>query len=102
MKSERTFIGRPALESRGQTKSFLGLKLAERGVMRAHMRVATAQGDGELTSGTFSPTMGVSIGLARLPLGVAAGDTVQVEIRGKPMPALAVKPPFVRNGKVLT
>jgi len=101
MKNDRAFIGRNALESRGQTRTFLGLKLAERGVMRSHMRVTTAKGDGELTSGTFSPTMGVSIGLARLPLGVVAGDTVQVEIRGKPVPALAVKTPFVRNGKAL-
>lgn len=101
MKDDRAFIGRAALQACGQTRTFLGLKLAERGVMRSHMRVITAGGDGELTSGTFSPTMGVSIGLARLPLGVAPGDTVQVEIRGKPVPALAVKTPFVRNGTVL-
>jgi aminomethyltransferase len=46
--------------------------------------------------------MGISIGHARLPLGIAPGDEVQVEIRGKPVPATVVKPPFVRNGKILT
>ncbi|MGE0874512.1 MAG: glycine cleavage system aminomethyltransferase GcvT [Burkholderiales bacterium] len=97
----RDFIGRVALESRGRSRAFLGIRLAERGVMRSHMRVVTASGDGEITSGTFSPTMNVSIGLARLPLNAAPGDAVQVEMRGKPVPATLVKPPFVRNGKIL-
>jgi len=69
--------------------------------MRGHMRVLTARGEGEITSGSFSPTMNVSIGLARLPLGSVPGDAVQVEMRGKPVPATVVKPQFVRNGKIL-
>ncbi|MBM3352667.1 MAG: glycine cleavage system aminomethyltransferase GcvT [Betaproteobacteria bacterium] len=101
MKDARAFIGRAALESKGQSRAFLGLKLAERGVMRSHMKVLTARGDGEVTSGTFSPTMNLSIALARLPLGSAPGEAVQVEMRGKPVPATVVKPPFVRNGRIL-
>jgi aminomethyltransferase len=61
----------------------------------------TPHGDGEITSGTFSPTLGYSIALARVPAGVAVGDTVQVDLRGKPVAAQVVKYPFVRNGKAL-
>ena len=77
------------------------VQLLERGVMRAHMKVRTSQGQGEITSGTMSPTMGVSVAMARVPAGVKAGDAVEVEIRGKWLPAQAVKTPFVRNGKVI-
>jgi aminomethyltransferase len=77
----------------------VGLLLEERGVLRSHQRVVTTAGDGETTSGTFSPTLERSIGLARLP--AAAEGTVEVDIRGKRMPARIVKPPFVRNGKAL-
>jgi len=68
-------------------------------VLRAHQKVITAQGEGEITSGTFSPTLEQSIALARLPLGVALGDTVQVDIRGKLLNARVVKPVFVRHGQ---
>jgi len=97
----RDFIGRGALEAKGATRAFLGLKLSGRGVMRAHMRVLTPRGDGEITSGTHSPTLNASIALARLPLACAPGDAVQVEIRGAPHAAQVVKPPFVRHGKIL-
>ena len=46
-------------------------------MLRAHQKVETTHGEGEITSGTFSPTLDRSIALARLPLGVAPGDTVQ-------------------------
>ena len=75
--------------------------MTERGVLRAHQKVMTARGDGEITSGTFSPTLGCSIALARVPAGVAVGDTVEVDLRGKPASAQVVKFPFVRNGKPL-
>ena len=104
MKERRDFIGRAALEKQqaaGRLRQFLGLKMTERGVLRAHQKVASAQGDGEITSGTFAPTLGCSIALARLPAGVAVGDTVQVDLRGKPVPAQVVRVPFVRNGKAL-
>jgi aminomethyltransferase len=104
MKEPRDFIGRAALESQlaaGNLRQLLGLKMTERGVLRAHQKVATAHGEGEITSGTFSPTLGCSIALARLPAGVAVGDAVQVDLRGKPAAVQVVKFPFVRNGKAL-
>ncbi|MES2935035.1 MAG: glycine cleavage system aminomethyltransferase GcvT [Pseudomonadota bacterium] len=100
--SERDFIGKAALLAKGQQAEFLGLILRDKGgVLRAHQKVITAKGEGEITSGTFSPSMQQAIALARLPLGVAVGDTVQVEIRDKKLNASVVKLPFVRNGKVL-
>ena len=98
---ERNFIGKAALDAHGPRKVFLGLILADRGVLRSHMKVATANGSGETTSGTFSPSMEKSIAFARLPAGTAADETVEVDIRGKPVKARTVKLPFVRNGKVL-
>lgn len=99
--ADRRFIGREALESAVIDRGLVGVKLLERGVMRGHMKVRASQGEGELTSGSMSPTMGVSIGMARVPLGVQPGDALQVEIRGKWLPAEAVKMPFVRNGKII-
>ena len=101
MKTPRDFTGRGVLEANGKQRMFVGLKLLERGVLRSHMKVVTPHGEGEITSGTFSPTLGFSIAMARVPKGVALGDTVSVELRGKLMPALVVKMPFVRNGKSL-
>ena len=101
MENDRDFIGRAALENHGQRAAFVGLKLLDRGVMRSHMIVTTGHGEGTTTSGTFSPTLGCSIALARLPLAVAIGDKVQIDIRGRLVDALVVKLPFVRNGKVL-
>jgi aminomethyltransferase len=70
-------------------------------VLRSHQRVVTSKGEGEITSGTFSPTLGKSIALARVPIGIEAGESVAVEVRDKRLSARVVKPPFVRNGKVL-
>jgi aminomethyltransferase len=100
---ERNFIGRAALESvraRGIERKQVGLVLDERAVLRSHQRVLVAGGgEGEVTSGTFSPTLERSIGLARVP--VAAGNQVQVEVRGRLLPARVVRAPFVRHGKIL-
>jgi aminomethyltransferase len=100
---ERDFVGRAALEAQrkaGVPRKLVGLILEERGVLRSHQKVvAPGIGAGELTSGTFSPTMERSIGFARVP--AATADQVQVDIRGKLLPARVVKYPFVRNGKVL-
>ncbi|AEV27082.1 glycine cleavage system aminomethyltransferase GcvT [Azospira sp. APE16] len=101
LKSERDFVGKSALLANGQKAQFLGLKLLDKGVLRAHQKVVTSQGEGEITSGTFSPTLEQSIALARLPLGVAIGDTVQVDIRGKLLNAQVVKPVFARHGKAV-
>ena len=99
--SDRQFIGRAALEGFASERCLVGIRLVDRGVMRAHMKVRTAQGEGEVTSGTMSPTMGISIGLARVPAGAKPGDSAQVEIRGKWLAAEISSIPFVRNGKVV-
>jgi aminomethyltransferase len=78
----------------------VGLVLNERAVMRQHQPVIVANvAAGEITSGTFSPTLARSIALARVPADT--GESVQVEIRGKLLAARVVKPPFVRHGKPL-
>jgi aminomethyltransferase len=103
VKTPREFVGRAALEQQlanaGARKALVGLKLLDKGVLRSHQKVVTPQGEGEITSGTFAPTLGFSVAMARVPQGVKAGDTVQVDIRGKLLAAQVVKMPFVRNGK---
>ncbi len=101
LKSERDFIGKAALLAQPPARRLIGLILLERGVLRGHQVVHTAQGDGEITSGTFSPTLNQSIALARLPLATQIGDTVQVVIRDKMLNAKVVKYPFARNGKAV-
>lgn len=102
MKDEtRDFIGRAALQAADKSRELVGLKLLDRGIMRSHMKVRTPHGEGEVTSGTMAPTLGFSIGLARVPVGSQPGDPVEVEIRGKWLAAEIVRPPFVRNGKAL-
>ncbi len=96
----RDFIGRAALDAQrktGPARKLVGLVLDGRGVLRAHQRVTTSAGEGETTSGSFSPTLGQAIALARVP--VTAGETCTVEIRGKHLPARIVKYPFVRHGQ---
>jgi aminomethyltransferase len=100
----RDFIGRKALEAlkaKGIARKFVALLLEDRGVLRGHQKVIAGAGDGEITSGTFSPTMEKSIALARVPAATKVGDAVQVDVRGKLLNARVVKAPFVRNGKIL-
>lgn len=101
--AERDFVGRAALEqqrARDDLPKLVGLVLEERGVLRAHQVVrVNGVGDGEITSGSFSPTLGKSIALARVPAGTAG--RAEVEIRGKWYPVRVVQPTFVRHGKVL-
>ncbi|MGA7180387.1 MAG: glycine cleavage system aminomethyltransferase GcvT [Thiobacillaceae bacterium] len=101
LNSEREFIGKAALQKSEITKQLAGLLLLGKGVLRAHQKVHTRHGEGEITSGTFSPTLARSIALARIPLGIAPGEEVAVEIRDRKMTAKVVKYPFVRNGKNL-
>ncbi len=101
LKSERDFIGKAALLANPPVQKLAGLILLDRGVLRGHQKVVTAHGDGEITSGTFSPTLEKSIALARVPRDVQIGDTVQVAIRDKLLNAQVVKYPFARNGKAL-
>lgn len=99
---DREFIGRPALQkekNNGSKQKLIGLVLEDKGVLRGHQKVITEHGEGEITSGSFSPTIGKAIAFARVP--AAAKDNCTVEIRGKQLTAKIVKPPFVRNGKAL-
>ena len=100
---DRRFIGRDALEGiqkNGVGARMVGLVLEDRGVLRSHQRVLVhGVGEGQVTSGTYSPTLEHSIALARVPAATAA--RVQVDIRGKLLDARVVKPPFVRFGKSL-
>lgn len=111
--ADRDFIGRAALErvkAEAATRPHLsrrqvGLILEDRGVLRGHQRVilpaapGATESYGEVTSGTFSPTLERSIGFARLPANAA--DRVEVEIRGRRLAARIVNTPFVRLGKAL-
>jgi aminomethyltransferase len=98
----RDFVGRAALESQlaaGAARQTVGLVMDEKGVLRHGQKVLTSVGDGEILSGTFSPSIGKAIALARVPSG-ELGD-VRVDIRGREVPVRVVKYPFVREGAVL-
>lgn len=99
--ADRAFIGRSALSALSadaNRRRFVGLLLTGRGVLRAHQPVmANGQPLGEITSGGFSPTLERSIAFARVAPSI--GETCEVEIRGKAVPARVVKTTFVRNGK---
>jgi aminomethyltransferase len=102
---DRDFIGRQALEQQreqGARQKLVGLLLEDKGVLRNHQKVVVENNaEGEITSGSFSPTLQRAIAFARVPR--EAGGTCQVEIRGRLLSARVVKrvvkPPFVRNGK---
>jgi len=100
--SPRDFIGKRALNERQRRFELLGLVLERRaGVLRSHQEVRCEQGEGVVTSGTFSPTMQASIALARLPAGAQPGGRARVAVRGRLLEARIVKPPFVRHGRIL-
>ncbi|WP_440905466.1 glycine cleavage system aminomethyltransferase GcvT [Catenovulum sp. SX2] len=97
----RDFVGRQALTEykNNQTEKLVGLVMLDKGVLRAGSKIRCEAGEGIITSGTFSPTLGHSIAFARVP--VATGDEVEVEMRKKWVTVKVVKPAFVRNGKSL-
>ncbi len=97
----RDFVGRTALQAKPASQRLLGLILDDKGVLRSHMKVFTAGGEGETTSGSFSPSLEKSIAFARVPLATQPGEAVEVDVRGKRLRARTVKLPFVRNGKAL-
>lgn len=102
IETPRDFVGKSALLQRAPRFAMWGLVLDGRaGVLRAQQTVETAHGTGVVTSGTYSPTLQTAIALARLPLAIRPGDGVQVVIRDKRHAARVVKPPFVRQGKIL-
>ena len=97
--ADRDFVGRAVLEEQkaNGTDKLVGLVMTDKGVLRAGQKINTENGEGVITSGTFSPTLGHAIALARVPAGV--GETVEVEMRKKWVTVNVVKPSFVRNGK---
>jgi len=99
LNSARDFTGKAALLANPPKRKLVGLVLLDRGVLRGHQEVRCVHGTGEITSGSFSPTLEKSIALARVPQDVQIGDTVQVAIRDKMLAAKVVKYPFARNGK---
>ena len=99
--SPRDFIGRAVLEAQqaaGVPRQMIGIVMDEKGVLRHGQKVLTANGEGEILSGTFSPTIGKAIGFARIPAG-EPGE-VRVDIRGREIPLRVVKFPFVREGAI--
>ena len=98
---QRDFIGRGALEAQrdaGVPRQMIGLVMDDKGVLRHGQKVLTSNGEGEILSGTFSPTLGKAIAFARVPAGDCAD--VRVDIRGKEVPVRVVRFPFVREGKI--
>ena len=99
-KDDRDFIGKPALADPPQHK-MIGVILQDRGVLRGHQNVMLLDKKiGEITSGTFSPSLKQSIALARITVDtdLAVGDQVQIEIRNKQLNAVVAKFPFIKNG----
>ena len=93
------FWGRDALLAEkqvGPRRLLRGLQSTDRGIPRAHMSISRDGAPvGGVTSGTFSPTRRIGIGLALLDASVSEGDEVQVDVRGRPSTMLVVRPPFV-------
>jgi aminomethyltransferase len=97
--SKPAFWGREALlaeKQQGPARTLHGLLATDRSIPRAGMAVRSGGDEvGVVTSGTFSPTKRVGIGLALLASGIGEGDTVDVDVRGRAVPMSVVKPPFV-------
>jgi aminomethyltransferase len=100
--SKDAFWGRQALlaeKAAGPARTLWGLEALDRGIPRPHMAVLSPDGApaGDVTSGTFSPTLRKGIALALLRAGAGEGDEVAVDVRGRRIPARVVKPPFVES-----
>jgi aminomethyltransferase len=100
---DRNFIGRSSLESQkkaGNMQGLIGIVFKGKGVLRRHQIVSFGEaGEGEITSGGFSPTLNHSIALVKAPFSALASKACQVNLRGRMVDAEVVKYPFVRNGK---
>ncbi len=99
---DRDFIGRAALQTQKDSANhriMIALVLQDKGVLRDHQAIYTDNGEGYITSGSFSPTLGRSIAFARVPMGKY--EQVTVRIRNKTLAAKVVKSPFVKNGNIL-
>ncbi len=99
--SDRHFIGREALQvqrENSERQKFVGLILDGKGMLRNHQKVVMGGVDvGEVTSGSFSPTLGKAIAFARVDVHVETH--CDIEVRGRYLAATVVKLPFVRHGK---
>ena len=100
----RDFIGRDVLEQQkasGAPRQMVALVMDEKGVLRHGQKVLTPHGEGEILSGTFSPTLSKAIAFARVPAGdlPPGSDGVRVDIRGREVPVRVVRFPFVRDGQ---
>jgi aminomethyltransferase len=98
--SKPAFWGRDVLTRErevGAPRLLWGLRSQDRGIPRPHMTVRSNDDIdlGEVTSGTFSPSLRTGIGMALLARSVGEGDEVRVDVRGKPSLMRVVKPPFV-------
>ena len=96
-----TFWGKEALaaeKANGPKRVSWGLLATGRGIPRSHCQVKGVDGQvlGEVTSGTFSPTLKQGIALALLAPTARDGDEVVVDVRGRDVTATVVKPPFVQ------
>lgn len=90
----RDFIGKNALKNEKPAQKLVGLVFEGKGVLRGHQKVKIEQvGEGEITSGSFSPTLNKSIALARIP--VCEATEAFVERRGEWLPVKIVKPKFL-------
>lgn len=98
--AERDFIGRSVLEAQkaaGDQSKLVGLVMEEKGVLRTGLKVLVNGEEGIITSGTFSPTLGYSIAMARVPRSI--GESCEVEMRKKLVTVKVIAPGFVRFGK---
>ena len=100
---KETFFGAEAVRAEkesGPSRTLRALKATGRGIPRAHMSVQDADGNqiGEVTSGTFSPTLKTGIALALVDPSLKLRDVVIIDIRGKPLEFVITKPPFVKPG----
>ncbi len=96
----RQFIGKEALLSidQKQTKKLVGVILRDKGVLRAGYEISHDQGSGKILSGSFSPTLQSSIGLARVHQGYA--ETGKVFIRNKELKIKFISPRLFRHDKI--
>lgn len=98
---DRDFMGRQALIKQKQhlTRKLVGLVLEEKGrILRHHQKIMTLEGEGEITSGSYSPTLGRSIAFARIPYAHNE-NYCDVVMGTQHCRARIIKPPFIRKGK---
>ena len=100
LSGDRDFIGKSALSKSTSEKNLIGLVLQDRGVLRGHQQVFIGeQLIGEITSGTFSPSLEQSIGLARVDRMLKPGDKVDIVVRNKRLTAVVARYPFIKDGQ---